>query len=266
MAQVIIFAIDLGTSALTGRTIRVFDRLDGEGNVLRHKIGSRPAIEMKDWPGGHKGDAIGKACLPTDLVYDRATRKLLFWGFEAQRYLDDPHPEISPERVFVVQHIKLLLPDPDRAKVPTPATARYKIKRDELIRVLGKQPSEVFQDFMNPVIHELVKSATRYYGSFNSHQVELVLAFPSGWAEYIHTEVAAIGARAMEKALAGNRLANMTFGIQNVYTLSETLCGVKEWLGAAMDDAISSIDLDIPPTNIDELEVRHLSTELPQSR
>lgn len=158
-----------------------------------------------------------------------------------------------------MQHIKLLLPDPDQARVRTPASERHKRRREELVRVLGKQPIAVFEDFMNAVVSEVVNSAKRCYGDFSSNQVELALAFPSGWPESVHREVAAIGARAMTKALAGNKIVNIKFGIHNVYTLSETLCGVKEWLEANIDDAAASMDLDMLPTNINELNVSRSS-------
>ena len=62
-------------------------------------------------------------------------------------------------------------------------------------------------------------------------------------------------APAMEKALEAHHLINITFGIQNVYTVSETLCGVKEWLETALEEATASIALAIAPTNIDDLNV-----------
>ncbi|KAH7346271.1 hypothetical protein BKA65DRAFT_273898 [Rhexocercosporidium sp. MPI-PUGE-AT-0058] len=249
----LLVALDLGTATTTARFVRVWDTYDAGGRVHRQSMGNRPPVEMKNWPGGYKGDTIGKQCLPTDLVYDRFTGDLLFWGFEAQRYLDDPVPEISLDRVLVVQHIKLLLNDPDKAKVQTAATARYRKLREEIFDVLEKSPFDLFEDFLNVVLNEVAGTVKLYYHAFIPSRVELALAFPSGWSDSIHRQVAAIGARAMEKALAANQFENVAFAIENVYTVSETLCGVKEWLTTAMDDAGESIDLKAQSRNIDEL-------------
>ena len=255
MDHLLLAAFDLGTATTTARFGRARDVHDATGQVHRQPLNSRPPIEMKSWPGGNKGDAIGKECLPADLIYDRVTHELLFWGFEAQRYLDDPDPEISLERVLAVHHIKLLLNDPDRAKSSNAAITRYRKLRDEIFRVLGKSPFDLFQDFMDVIVNEVVKTAKRYYPHFSPRQVELVLAFPSGWSDSIHRQVAGIGAIAMKKALAANGLETAAFAIENVYTVSETLCGVKEWLAATIDDSDASLDLEEPSTNIDELSV-----------
>ena len=60
----------------------------------------------------------------------------------------------------------------------------------------------------------------------------------------------------MAKAIAANDLQGMVFGIENVYTVSETLCGVKEWLRDTIAEATTSLDLDVQGTNLDELNVR----------
>lgn len=49
----------------------------------------------------------------------------------------------------------------------------------------------------------------------------------------------------------------MIFGIENVYTVSETLCSVKEWLRESVAEA-SSIDFEPQTTNLDELNVSRL--------
>ncbi|PVH78385.1 hypothetical protein DL98DRAFT_422182 [Cadophora sp. DSE1049] len=249
-------AFDLGTATTTAHFTCVRDMHDATGNVHRQPLNSRSPIEMKSWPGGNRGDTIGKACLPTDLIYDRVTGNLLFWGFEAQRYLDDPDPEFTLDRVLVVQHIKLLLNDPDKAKSNSPAIQRYRKLREEILRVLGKTPFDLFEDFINVIVNEVIKTTKRYYQTFSPDQVELVLAFPSGWSDSIHRQVAAIGTGAMKKALATNQLQRATFEIENVYTVSETLCGVKEWLAAEMDDD-ESLDLVQSTANIEELSVSY---------
>jgi hypothetical protein len=193
-------------------------------------------------------------------VYHRHSRELLFWGYDAQRYLDDEYHEIPDRDVFVVETIKLLLPDPDQAKVPSAASARYRALREVLTVTLGKRPDEVFEDLLSRTLEHILHSAKRKYSiPLNNHQVELVLAFPSGWPDQIHTTVAKIGARALKKAIEIHELENMTFGIENVYTVSETLCGVKEWLREIEAEGSSSGDFDPQTTNLDELNVSRSS-------
>lgn len=251
--RTLIVSIDLGTSATTASHIIVNDSFTPEGK-LRRQRGRVNITNIRDWPGGSNGDATGNVCVPTDLIYTKEDRKLFLWGFRAQQYLDDPYPEIHPDTVFVVEHIKLLLQDPDSAIISTPASRRYRALRDRLTTTLGKQPEEVFEDFLNEVIAHIIGSANRkYFNGISGFKVELVLAFPSGWRDSIHTRVAGIGARAMAKAIAANDLRDMVFGIENVYTVSETLCGVKEWLRDTIAEAITSIDMNVQGTNLDEL-------------
>lgn len=250
----LVLAVDLGTSATTAQWALSVDSFDQNGHLKREPIGN--PVEMRAWRGARRGDAIGNICLPTDLVYDRASKQLLSMGFQAQQYLDDPSPEPARETVFIVQHIKLLLNDPDLAKVSPETAARYRTMRDELISTLGKDPYEVFEDFLSAVIEEIIGAAKMSIRNpQDSMKLELALAFPSGWPEVVHRKVAAIGSRAVEKALDTHHLQGMTFGIQNVYTLSETLCGVKEWLTATIEAASYSLDLGPQLSNLDELKV-----------
>jgi hypothetical protein len=250
----LVLAVDLGTSATTAQWALAVDSFNQQG-VLQRKCFGRP-VEMRAWRGARKGDAIGNICLPTDLVYDRASRELLCMGFQAQQYLDDPSPEIARENVFVVEHIKLLLNDPDDAKVSPDTATRYRNMRDELARTLQKDPYEVFEDFLDAVIEEIIGAAKISIPfPLETLKLELALAFPSGWPELVHRKVAAIGARGVQKALEIHSLQRMTFGIQNVYTLSETLCGVKEWLTATIEEASISLDLGPQTSNLDELNV-----------
>jgi hypothetical protein len=252
--KTLIISVDLGTSATTASHIIVQDSFTPEGKLHRQR-GRVSITNIRDWPGGNNGDATGNVCVPTDLIYSKEGQ-LLCWGFQAQQYLDDPYPEIHPDTVFVVEHIKLLLQDPDEAKIRTVASERYRALRDRLITTLGKQPDEVFEDFLNEVVAHVIESANRkYFTGIGSCKIELVLAFPSGWPDYIHTMVAGIGARAMAKAIAANQLQNIVFGIENVYTVSETLCGVKEWLRDTIAEATTSNDMDLQETNLDELNV-----------
>jgi hypothetical protein len=249
-----VIAMDLGTSTATASYIIVRHSIDADGKPYRENCGS--VNDVRDWPGSHQGDATGNVCVPTDLVYDRTSGQLLFWGFEAEQYLNELFPEPSHDQVFVAEHIKLLLPDPDEAKVPSTASARYRRMRDELIETLGKHPYKVFEDFMTQAVGHVIETAKSRYGiGIHSCQVELVLAFPSGWPDHIHTTVAGIGAKAMTKAISKSSLQNMNFGIENVYTVSETLCGVKEWLRERVAEATFSIDLDQQVINLNELNV-----------
>jgi hypothetical protein len=248
----LIVAIDLGTSATTSSHTRVRDSFDNQGKLHREKLGS--VSDVKDWPGCIEG-ATGNNCVPTDLIYHRDTRELLFWGFEAQQYLDDPFHDIPHSDVFVVETIKLLLPDPDEAKVPSAASERFRTMRKTLTETLDKHPDAVFEDLLSRVLAHVFGNATRKYSiGLHNHQIELVLAFPSGWPDQIHTTVARIGARALQKAITTHGLRDITFGIENVYTVSETLCGVKEWLRETVAEA-SSIDFETQTTNLDELNV-----------
>lgn len=253
MAQnTLIIALDLGTSTTTANHVRVRDYFNNRGELCRDKLGS--VSDVRDWPECIAG-ATGNNCVPTDLVYRKDTRELLCWGFEAQDYLDDTFHHISHSDVLVVETIKLLLPDPDEARAPSPATERYRAMRKTLTTILAKDPDEVFQDLLNKVLaHVLGNAVAKYSISLHNHHVELVLAFPAGWNERIHTAVARIGAKALQKAITAHNLRNMTFGIENVYTVSETLCGVKEWLRETMAEA-SSIDLETQAMNLEELSV-----------
>jgi hypothetical protein len=252
--ECLIIAVDLGTSSTTAQWVLAADSFNRYGELQRGLIG-RP-VEMNAWRGGRKGDPIGNVCLPTDLVYDRASKELLCMGFQAQQYLKDPSPEIAREKVFVVEHIKLLLTDPDNIKVSPETAARRRKMRDELVRTLQKSPYEVFEDFLDAVIEELIGAAKMGIPrSLETSKLELALAFPSGWPELVHRKVAAIGARSVQKALEIHNLQTMTFGIQNVYTLSETLCGVKQWLTETIEEASRSNDLLPQTSNLDELNV-----------
>jgi hypothetical protein len=257
MAQrTILFAIDLGTSATTANHCFVRDSQDLQGKASRQKSPAVRVTEIQDWPGGNEHDNIGNTFLPTDLIYNKDTGQLVYWGFEAKRYLnnDNPFPEIDPELVFHIEHIKLLIPDPEKAKSVTAASKRYIALRKELIRVLGRQPHEIFEDFMNRVVEHIVTNAHQRWNGLGNDKIELILAFPSGWDDYIHTMVAEIGARAMQEAIRTLRLQNIIFGIENVHTVSETLCGVKEWFRDAIAEAAVSNEF-IETTNLDELRV-----------
>jgi len=156
----LIVAVDLGTSATTSSHTRVRDSFDNQGKLHREKLGS--VSDVTDWPGCIEG-ATGNNCVPTDLIYLRSTRELLYWGFEAKEYLDDEFHPLSRSDVFVVETIKLLLPDPDEAKVPSATSERYRAMRKTLTATLNKAPEEVFEDFLSQVFAHVLESATRKY-------------------------------------------------------------------------------------------------------
>lgn len=91
--EILLIALDLGTSSTTARFSHVRDTRDATGKVHRRPLLNRALIEMKDWPGGHKGDAIEKACLPTDLYVILRSHCLLF---EVSR--EDFTPKTAPEK------------------------------------------------------------------------------------------------------------------------------------------------------------------------
>ena len=251
----LIVAVDLGTSATTSSHILVRDYFDDQGKLHREALGSRS--DVTDWPGCI-GGSIGNNCVPTDLIYSRRTFELLFWGFWAQRYLDDLAPDIPRSEVFVVETIKLLLPDPDDVKIPSAAPKRYRDLRHTLKATLDKYPTDVFEDLLNKMLEHIFENAIRQYTiGLHNHQVELILALPAGWDEHIYSKIARIGSRALQKAIATHGLSNMIFGIENVYTVSDTLCGIKEWLRDIVAEP-SSEDFHLLTRNLDKLNVSRL--------
>lgn len=249
----LVIGIDLGTSASTASYCLTLDSLDSQGKLNRKKASE--VHDVKDWPASNIHNAIGNPCLPTDLIYRKDLRTILYWGFEAQQYLDSTFPEPSRDEVFIVENIKLLLPGPNAVATSSTASERYRSKRETLINTLSKQPEDVFEDFMSLQLNHVIGSAMgKYYSGLNNLQIELVLAFPSGWEDIVHTNVARIGNRAMKKALSDHKLENVIFGLEHVYTVSETICGVKEWLRETVSEFSAVEDSDSLRTNLDELQ------------
>jgi len=156
----------------------------------------------------------------------------------------------------VVEHVKLLLHNIREEKRTTSANERHARQRAELEAVLKKSPYEIFQDFMDSIITHLVSNKTKSQMSLHGHNVELVLAFPGGWPTRLHSDVSEIGAKAMRKAIEVAQLRDMNFAIEHVYTVSETLTGVKEWLG---ENIIKNDGAQAPPyLNLDGLEVSYI--------
>ncbi len=255
----LIVAFDLGTSTATSNHVLTRDYLDNQGKLHRKKLGN--PTEVKDWP--EVADIATGNCVPTILIYRISTCELVFWGFEAKNYLEDPFHELPRSDVFVVETIKLLLPDPEETQLRSAAALeRYRALRRDLMTTLNKHPDEVFEDLLNSLTAHVLDNARRKYSiGLHNHQIELVLAFPSGWPHHIHTTVARIGAGALQKAITAHNLRNMTFGIENVYTVSETICGVKEWLREEVEEAPA--EFEPQAAHLDEFNVSIL--DCPQS-
>jgi len=107
-----------------------------------------------------------------------------------------------------------------------------------------------------------LESAQRNYaasGGISGCKVELVLAYPSGWDVYIHKRVAMIGARVLKGAFAKQNLTNMKFDIEDVYTVSENLHGIQEWLRTTVAESDLNIGLSVEVgaqlSNLDTIKV-----------
>ncbi|RDW80458.1 hypothetical protein BP5796_05156 [Coleophoma crateriformis] len=207
----------------------------------------------------------GESCVPTELVYDLNTRAVYKWGFEAKEYIDDPRQfSDNPSELFTVDKIKLLLLDPAEAATEaiTPAVTAevYQEKTQEIFDQLGKTPFDVFEDLLVVVFHyvfEDIRSVREHNLLFpqTPGSIELCLAFPSGWPEYVHSRVARSGFKAAMKAGITDGLDHWHFAMENVYTVSETLCGSKEWLRNQVARSRGSDTVERPLRNIEELEV-----------
>ena len=252
----LLVGLDLGTSSTTSNHVLVRDFHNPERRERISKIS-----DVRDWPGCTDG-VIGNNCVPTTLIYHRITRKLLFWGFHAKSYLDkleDPYLEPPFGDVIVIETIKLLLIEPNNTRPLSPTSLRRQYMRETLFTALGKRPEEVFEDFLNAVLLHVLSSVKKYSASATkAHHVELIMAFPSGWPDQVHTCVGRIGARAMRRALTSHCFEDMTFKAKNVYTVSETLCGVKEWLRDDTAKRFDSTEFNPPPINLDEINVSWL--------
>ncbi|RDW69336.1 hypothetical protein BP6252_08356 [Coleophoma cylindrospora] len=256
----ILVAADLGTTSMTIRH-GIF-----EGSTTsneRRVIAKSRAVT--GWPGASLNYTNGESCVPTELVYDLNTRAVSRWGFKAKEYIDDPRQfDVNPSELFTVDKIKLLLLDPSEAAAEaiTPAVTAevYQEKTQEILDQLGKTPFDVFEDLLVAVFDYVFKDIRKV----REHNllfpqtpgsIELCLAFPSGWPEYVHSRVARSGFKAAMKAGIANGLDHWQFAMENVYTVSETLCGSKEWLRNQVARSIWSDNVERPLRNIEELEI-----------
>lgn len=248
-------ALDLGTTATTARYSFVRDSFTSTG-IPRRTLISRTE-DVHDWPHIPPDYPMGNPCLPTDLVYLRETGELYEWGFGATRYLGNLQEGLAIEQVLVIEHIKLLLLGLDDITNTSALSSTQRAMCQTILQVLGKTQFEVFQDLLTCVFSHILESAQSRKGRILSEteNIELSLAFPSGWPEKVHSRVAEIGHKAMSQAMERQNLDWLKFSMENVYTVSETLCGAKEWLKEVISDSIESEDPNAERNNIEDLNV-----------
>lgn len=75
----LILCCDFGTSALTASHVQCTSYIDHEGDTKWH---SHTIYKVDNWPEADFFGTAGNYYLPTDLVFSRATKQLLFWGLE----------------------------------------------------------------------------------------------------------------------------------------------------------------------------------------
>jgi hypothetical protein len=233
--KTLVIAVDPGTSALSLIYGIGSDSFTADGK-LKRTMNLHKMKEFEEWPGSGEGSAKGNSCLPTTLIYSISSKKLLHWGFDAQHHIADHHPAIKRDEELVVENLKLLLMDYAAVSCADQVSQlpRHREARTKIISVLEKQPCDVFEDFLTEIFSHVIKKIKEHYEAhenFLDHiHIELVICFPSGWNAPLHTRVAQLSVVAMWKSIERNGLRNISFGLEDVYTESETLCGVKEWL------------------------------------
>lgn len=163
--------------------------------------------------------------------------------------------------MFVIEAPKTLLADDDGLLV-TPVEKRRSERRGEIWQKLRKRPFEVYEDFLNVLLNHVLSShiggnkRAVFPGLEISSAINLILAFPAGWTQTIHAQLAQSAATAMRKAISNNKLHLSTFNIQNVWTTSETICGVKEWFqGLAEESNLAGDHRAEEKRNFDWMEV-----------
>jgi hypothetical protein len=255
----LIAAIDLGTASATAAHAMRIDFYDTKGKLCRKPGQDKRVFEVKDWPGYTDATSNSPVCVPTTLLYKRESRQFECWGFEATARIE--HARYKPQEYYMVEYVKLLLPNTDDPDCPIPLSERerYRNRRLDLMRVLGKTPDDVFQDLMDHIIEYTIAHAHEIYPDLGSpsrnDHLELVLAFPSSWPDSVHRRVSEICTLATTRALDALKI-HMAFGLESVYPVSETLCGVREWLRTTIAEAATSNELEPPKTYMDEFQVR----------
>jgi hypothetical protein len=245
----LIIALDPGTSGLAATYALGRDTFDNHGRKSRSII-PNTETQVDNWPGASRGVSPGHVCLPTTLIYHRVSKTLLHWGFAAQKHLAKQDPAIDRKQELVVENVKLLLPHLQEVTQLDKVSElpRHKKARIELFEVLGKEPSEVFGDLLRICFSHILKTAVTQFaprGCFsNPTHIELVICFPGGWHSTLHTDIAKLSADALQGAITKNNVLVDSFGLQDIYTVSETLCGIRCWMQTNLVDEAESTDPD----------------------
>jgi len=183
----ILVALDLGTASLTSSWVLARDTIDAKGQLYRRCKGNGKLLH--NWFGSAVNNTLGNPCLPTTLVYHRETKKLLYYGFEAQKYLTGRCPQTSTETVYVIKHPKLLFIDTEHQDISPAASRRYWKSRETLKRVLDKDPSDVFEDLMTCVLKHVIAHVNRYsIQSIENFHIELIPCLPPGLVNSFHVD------------------------------------------------------------------------------
>jgi hypothetical protein len=249
MTQLII-AIDPGTSGLAATYALGRDTFDKNTGKKSRFIIPHTETQVDNWPGSSRGVSPGHVCLPTTLIYHRVSGQLLHWGFAAQKHLADQDPTIDRMQELVVENVKLLLPNPREITQLDKVSElpRHKSARAELANILGYQPSQVFGDLMRNCLSHILETAIVQFspgGYFSGPiHIELVICFPGGWHSSLHTNIAKLSADALRKEIGKHEVDVDSFGLQDIYTVSETLCGIRCWLDTNLVDEAESTDPD----------------------
>lgn len=260
-----ILALDLGTSTSPAKCVIVEEK-EKDNQIVRNKVLLSPHTEeISDWPCSSPVPLSFRARLPTYLIYSLDDGRLVYWGFEAKDIIEQCPERIARDNLFAVEAPKTLLMD-TRSSPTTPVEKRRHDRRIELSEKIGRQPHEIYEHFLDKLFGHVLSSnlgdTERDLFQWLSHcnAIELVLAFPSGWPPSIHAQLSQSAARAMQKAISSNHLTHLSFRIADIFTTSETICGVKEWLQDPTEGVKMSSDFRAEAkSNFDWINVRHPS-------
>ncbi|EHL00963.1 hypothetical protein M7I_3081 [Glarea lozoyensis 74030] len=227
---VLIIAIDPGTSTLSARYAIAYDSFNDQGQLEREVI---QESLVDNWPSSSSPGAI---YLPTTLVFSKVSKELLHWGFAAQTYLEEEETVMNRLEEVVIENVKIVLQQPEDATELDRVSSlpRHRETRNLITQVLGKTPDDIFEEFLTVTLSHIferaiLEHAARSFFSQSIH-VEFVICFPGGWSGALHTRVAKLAANAMQKSMEKCQVRVDNFGLQDVYTVSETLSGIREWL------------------------------------
>jgi len=177
-----LIALDLGTASLTSCWLLARDTIDADGHL--HRRCKKEGKLVQNWAASGVNNTLGNPCFPTTLVYHRGTRKLLYSGFEAQRYIAGQYPNPHPDTVYTIKYPKLLFVDTEHQDIAPEALTRYKKSREELKEVLGKDPADVFEDLLTSVLTNVLTQVKRYaMTDIEGSCIELVPSLPPGFVE-----------------------------------------------------------------------------------